>query len=280
MKPAPLTYYRARDLAGAVEQMASSEGFAKYIAGGQTLGPMINLRLTQPDSLIDISGIVELREVVEEIGGIRIGGGIRHSEIEDLKVPDVSGGLLPRAAKTLAYRAVRNRGTIGGSLAHADPVAEWPTLLMALQATVHIFGRSGKRSLPIDQFLLGYLTTALDEDEIVTAVSIPRIEAGARVGFKKFCRKSGEFAHSIVGVVISKNSGQSCVSLGSAAGTPIRLPTVASTVASVDKWRNGLDAEIHRAVAIDIADRGVTLDEYETHLHTTIVARAVKEALQ
>ena len=280
MKPAPLTYHRVTELGAAIDLMGGSEGYAKYLAGGQTLGPMINLRLTQPDVVIDISGIPELRAVREDAGEITIGAGIRHAEIEDGKVPDASGGLLPRAAKTLAYRAVRNRGTIGGSVAHADSVAEWPTLLMALDARIDIVGKAGPRTLPIDRFFLGYLTTALSDEEIVTAIRVPRVASGARIGFKKFSRKAGEFAHSIVGAVIGKAAEHSCVVLGSAAGTPIRLPTVASVAASAGRWRDGIESEIRRGVEHDLADRDVKLDDYEAHLHATIVVRAVKEALQ
>jgi aerobic carbon-monoxide dehydrogenase medium subunit len=279
MKPAPFKYSRAESASRAIELMQTSDGYAKYIAGGQTLGPMINLRLTQPDALIDVSGIPEMRQVTESASEVRIGAAIRHAEIEDGKTPDPSQGLMVRAARTLAYRAIRNRGTIGGSLAHADPVAEWPSVLTALDARIHVCGTSGERTVPIGAFLVGHLTTALDEQDIVTAVSIPRLPNGSRTGFQKFCRKSGEFAHSLATVV--RADKQTCrVALGCAIGKPILLPTVAALAASASGWRDGMDKEVRRSVALDLKAIGAELDDYEEHLHATIVSRAVEEILR
>lgn len=278
MKPAPLTYVRAASAACAIELMQSSEGYSKYLAGGQTLGPMINLRLTQPDALIDVSAIPEMRMVSETVGEVRLGAAIRHAEIEDGKTTDPSQGLMVRAARTLAYRAVRNRGTIGGSLAHADPVAEWPTIFSALDARVHVIGASGERIVPICEFFVGYLAPALEEHDIITAVSVPRLPNGSRTGFRKFCRKSGEFAHSLAAVVLA-GTQISRVVLGGAIGKPILLPAVAMIAGSAGGWRDGMDKELRRAVAHDLKAVGAELDDYEAHLHATIVSRAVEEAL-
>jgi carbon-monoxide dehydrogenase medium subunit len=278
MKPAPFTYRRAESLASAINMMAAG-GDAKYIAGGQTLGPMLNLRISQPDLLIDISGLPELRAVHEETSSVRIGAGTRHAEIEDGKIADPSNGLMRRVARTLAYRAVRNRGTIGGSLAHADPVAEWPTVLLALGATLHLEGTAGWRDMPIGQFLIGNLTTAIESSEILTAVSIPRAAVGTRIGYQKFCHKAGEFAQSLAAVALASGPSASRIVLGSAAGTPILLPNAAGVAASARTYSDGLGQEIRRAVATDVSALGLALDDDDLHLHGTIVARAVKEAL-
>ena len=281
MKPAPLIYKRADDIASAQDMVAKAQGFAKLIAGGQTLGPMINLRLTQPDVLIDVSRIPALRRIEERGGVLHIGAGVRHAEIEDGRVPDVTGGLMRRAARTLAYRAVRNRGTIGGSLAHADPVAEWPTVLSALGASVLIAGRTDKRETSLDRFFVGYLTTILEPDDVLEAVLVPKLPAGSRVGYHKFCRKHGEFAQSLAAVVAGSpgsGPGGSRVVLGSAGSTPLVLASVAAIVAE-RRWRDGIESEIRRAVVADLAALGKTLDAYDAHLHSTIVVRAVKEAI-
>ena len=279
MKPAPFKYIRADSASRAIELMQRSDGYAKYIAGGQTLGPMINLRLTQPDSLIDISGIAEMRQASENATEVRLGAAIRHAEIEDGKTSDPSQGLMVRAARTLAYRAIRNRGTIGGSLAHADPVAEWPTIFTALDARVHVSGVSGEKVVPISGFFVGYLTPALDEQEVITAVTVPRLPSGSRIGFQKFCRKSGEFAHSLAAAVLAgKQAGR--VVLGCAIGKPMLLPTVAAVMTSANGWREGIEKDLHSAVAQDLKSTGAELDEYDAHLHATIVARAVEEALR
>lgn len=278
MKAAPFEYRRAAAIDEAIGLVAECDGYAKYIAGGQTLGPMINLRLTQPDRVVDVTRIPELRRVAEGGDSIVLGAGIRHAEIEDGKVPDPSAGLMRRAAKGLAYRAVRNRGTIGGSLAHADPVAEWPTIMTALGAQIRIHGRNGSRDVDIGDFLVSHLTTILADDEILEAITIPKLRPGSRTGFHKFCRKSGEFAHSLSAVVLGAGL-EARVVLGSAAKKPLLMPKVAAAAASARAWREGLANELRAAFDADIAAAGVQLDDYEYHLHATVVARAVREAL-
>lgn len=279
MKPAPFTYSRANSAEHAIELIQASGGFAKYISGGQTLGPMINLRLTQPDALIDVSGIEEMRQVQESATEVRLGAAIRHAEIEDGRTADPSQGLMARAARTLAYRAIRNRGTIGGSLAHADPVAEWPTIFTVLGATIHVMGASGNRAVPIGDFLVGYLTSTLDEYDLITAISVPRLPRASRTGFQKFCRKSGEFAHSLAAVVLAGKQIARVV-LGCAIGKPILLPTVASIAAEASQWRDGMANDVARATLHDLKAAGAEVDEYDEHLHATIVSRAVEEALR
>lgn len=278
MKPAPFAYHRARSIDHALELIDGDVGYAKYISGGQSLGPAINLRFTQVDTLIDLSCIDELRQVHETPGSVRIGAAIRHAEFEDGKVADGSQGLMRRVAGTLAYRAIRNRGTLGGSLAHADPVAEWPSIMTALDATVHVRGRQASRSVAIDAFLKGYLTTALADDEILTAVELPRLPQGTRFGFQKFCRKAGEFAHSMA-VAVLPPGGPARVVLGCAAGTPVSLDTTAALVGTARGWTQGFDGEVRRAIAQDFTRLDLTLDDYETNLHAVIAARAVREAL-
>src|SRR3546814_5012732 len=130
-----------------------------------------------------------------------------------------------RTARGLAYRAVRNRGTLGGSLAHADPVAEWPNVLTALNAVILLRSIDGMRSVPIREFLIGYLTTGLEPGEILVGVEIPRPARSQRAGISKLCRKAGEFAHSLAVTVIQDSQPARCV-LGCAASTPILLTRV------------------------------------------------------
>jgi len=173
----------------------------KFIAGGQSLGPMLNLRLAQPDMLVDLTGIAELTRVEETADSLTIGACVTHADIEDGRVPDVAGGVLRSVARGIAYRAVRNRGTIGGSLAHADPAADWISCLAALGAGVVVRGSSGRRSVPIEQFMLGVFETSLEPGELVEAVPVPPLSGQARWGFYKVCRKTGDFAHAIGAVL-------------------------------------------------------------------------------
>lgn len=277
MKPAPFSYSRVEAVDDAFRCFAAADGEAKYLAGGQTLGPMLNLRLTQPDSLIDISRVPELRRVEERSTTVVLGAAVRHAEIEDGQAPDAARGLMRRTARGLAYRAVRNRGTLGGSLAHADPVAEWPNVLTALDATVHIRGVDGERSVNIGEFILGYLTTSLEPGEILYAVEIPRLGADQRAGISKLCRKVGEFAHSLAVTVTDGSRPARCV-LGCATGTPILLPQVGDFVGRAADWNAAMQPEIHAALQADLRGAGIELDPLEVKAHAATVSRSIMEA--
>lgn len=167
---------------------------AKPLSGGQSLSPMMNLRLVRPSTLVDVKRLPGLRGVVEAADHIRFGAATTHAEIEDGVVPDGTNGLMPYVAHGIAYRAVRNRGTLGGSLAHADPAADWPSVMAAVGATILT---SAGRRIPADSFILAPFTTALTPGEIILAVEVPRLPAGARWGYCKINRKIGEFAKAI-----------------------------------------------------------------------------------
>lgn len=273
MKPAPFTYVRPRDLQHALQVASEEQNFAKFVAGNQTLGPMMNLRLAQPELLIDISVLPELRRSSEENGRVFLGGGVTHAMIEDSRVPDPSAGLLACVASSLAYRSVRNRGTIGGSLAHADPSAEWPTLFTVLDAEVHLRSDTGARKLPIDAFLTGAMTTAIEDQEIVEAVSVPRLNSGVRWGYQKICRKAGEFANAMAVVILGDPGGSRAV-LGALDRTPLKLNAVGVRLDA----GSGDENELRAAMNEDIAEAGFRLDDYEQELHWAALRRAVGEA--
>jgi aerobic carbon-monoxide dehydrogenase medium subunit len=195
VKPAAFAYERPETLASALALAAADAGQINFIAGGQSLGPMLNLRLVQPDLLIDVTRIPDLRQIEETRDNLIVGACITHADIEDGRVPDVTRGALPSVARNIAYRAVRNRGTIGGSLTHADPAADWVSALCAVGASAIIHGPSGRREIPVENFVLGMFQTTLGVGEILQAVRIPWLSIGARWGYYKVCRKTGEFAH-------------------------------------------------------------------------------------
>ena len=141
-------------------------------------------------------------------------------QIEDGSVPDPTGGLMASVAAAIAYRAVRNRGTIGGSLAHADPAADWPTAFTMLGAIIVIEGAKGRRETPADSFITGIFTTVLAPDELVVALRIPKRSRRARYGYWKFCRKAGEFANAIGAVLHDPDTNESRAVMGALAGPP------------------------------------------------------------
>lgn len=230
LKPAAFDYQRPRGLRAAIALLA--EGGGKLLAGGQSLGPMLNLRLVQPALLIDLAGIAELRECGRRGDSVRLGALVTHSEIEDGSVPDTTGGILPRIAAGIAYRAIRNRGTIGGALAHADPAADWLPALIALGATAIVTGAAGEKHVPLADFVQGAFETVLSESDILTAIDIPAVTPGARWGWAKLCRKPGEFAQAIAAVLRDPARGVSRAVIGATDGVPIILHDASEAAAS------------------------------------------------
>ena len=220
MKAAAFDYARARSTAHAVELLAEHPD-GRLIAGGQSLGPMLNLRLARPGRLIDIRECDELRRYMDTPDEVVYGASITHAEIEDGDVPDPSPGWLRRAARNIAYRAIRNRGTIGGSLAHADPAADWPVVLAALGAEVWIEGPAGARAEPLRSFLRGPFATTLVEGEVLSAVRVPRPSTAARLGYCKLSAKSGEFAQALAVVFEDSERGERRAVIGAIERAPL-----------------------------------------------------------
>ena len=267
MKAAAFDYEKPVDVAAAVKLLAASEGMAKPIAGGQSLGPMLNLRLAQPGLLVDIRRIAELCQATETAEGLTLGACVTHAMIEDGKVPDVTRGLLPSVATNIAYRAVRNRGTVGGSLAHADPAADWVTTMALLSVTVVVDGPRGRRSIGIEDFLVGAFETALSEDELLVSLSIPKLSKAARWGYYKFCRKTGEFAEAIGAVLVDPERKLCRAVIGATNSMPHEI-TDARAIAE----RFSPDAAL---AAVDAA--GLGDDPYERQMHFVALKRAAAQ---
>jgi carbon-monoxide dehydrogenase medium subunit len=271
MKAAPFDYVAARTVAEASAALAS-EG-ATAIAGGQSLLPMLNLRVALPDLLVDLGGLEELKELSVSSAGVRIGALTTHAAIEDGVLADAFGGLLQRVAATISYRAIRNHGTIGGSVALADPAADWPGCLLALGATVRISGVKGPRSEPIGSFVQGQYQTSLTPDEVIVGFDLPRRSAPLRWGFFKVARKSGAFADSIAFAVSHGSGGPISIVLAAAAPRPQLLPKVAAKLGA----RQVSDEALRAAIADDVASLVPRDDGYRMRLHTSTVLRAVRE---
>lgn len=216
---------------------------ASALAGGQSLGPMLNLRLARPALLVPIAHLAVLREVSETASSVTIGACVTHATIADGGVPDIGLDILARVAEGIAYRAVRTRGTIGGSLCHADPAADWVTVMTALGAEAMT---SRGRTVPMRDFIRGAFRTALAPGELLCAVRIPKLSPSARWGYVKACRKPGEFAHAMAAVVVDSNVTRAVI--GAIGGTPIVLEGAALTRSANLPGLDAIDAQMQRVV--------------------------------
>jgi carbon-monoxide dehydrogenase medium subunit len=243
------------------------------IAGGQSLLPMLSLRVAAPDFLIDIGGLEDLKESGKSATAIRLGALTTHADAEDGQIPDTFNGLLPKVASRISYRAVRNYGTIGGSVALADPAADWPVCLMALGAEVLIVTRDGVRSQAIGDLICGQYTTSLLKDEIIVGFDIPPPDPRLRWGHFKVVRKSGAYANSIAIAVQRGGDGPVLVALGAAAARPFLSPTVAAQL----QGGASSDDMLRTAITQDLASQVPDADPYLMRLHTSTVLRAVQE---
>ena len=264
MKPAPFTYARAATITQAIELLGECD--SRLLAGGQSLGPMLNLRLARPARLVDIKRAVELRGLHADSTRMRIGSCWTHAEIEDGAIEDPSQGLLPHVAHGIAYRAVRNRGTVGGSLAHADPAADWLTTMTVLDATLIVQGMSGTRSCPAASFVQGHFATALVHGELLVAIELPRLPGKARWGYHKICRKTGEFARAIGAVVHDTQRGTVRVVCGATRAAPLVLPRTASRL-----------AEAGPAAASELVEEEISALRGPSPLHAVAVRRALAQ---
>src|SRR5882724_932125 len=276
MKAAAFAYERPTDLSAALALVARADGTAKIIAGGQSLGPMLNLRLVEPDLIIDISGLSELKFAERRGDELVIGACVTHGDIEDGRIPDVTRGAMQRVAGAIAYRAVRNRGTIGGSLSHADPAADWVSALSALGARVTLRSAAGARDLLIEEFITGALQSALHPGEILEAVRVPVMTPSARWGYVKACRKSGEFAHAMAAVLIDPEQATARAVIGALDAAPIVLRDAAELFGGriTGEFKQQFDARVADAI---LTKAGVA-NAADRHMHVTVLRRAITEA--
>jgi len=252
MKPHVFDYARPKDVPEAIKLLQQG---GKAAAGTQSLGPMLNLRVVQPQLLVDLRFIPELKDCSETQDHVVLGACTTHSQIEDGQIPDPADGFLREVASNIAYRAVRNRGTVGGSLAHADPAADWPSALTLLGATTIIAGPGGRREVPMEKFFSGLFETVLTSQEILVSIRIPRRSRTARYGYWKFCRKAGEFAQAIGGALTDPAAKEARTVVGATDGAP----------------------RLFRDLNPDVS--GIGKDAYGRQLHAVALKRAVAKVL-
>jgi carbon-monoxide dehydrogenase medium subunit len=275
MKPVAFEYERPHDVGGALALAGDGDVAVKFLAGGQSLGPMLNLRLAQPDLLVDLTGIAELKHVEMKTDALELGACITHADIEDRRVTDVTNGALPAVACGIAYRAVRNRGTIGGSVAHADPAADWITFLAAIGAEVMTHGRQERRTVPVEDFMTGVFETVLEPDEVVTAVRIPKFSPDARWGYYKACLKTGEFAHASGAILHDPTRSVSRAVIGAIEARPILFADTAELFGGAG---GTLAEKFVPQVALNAMEAAGIKDRIEQKMHLVALRRAVEQA--
>jgi CO/xanthine dehydrogenase FAD-binding subunit len=291
MKPAPFRYYRASSLEEAVGLLNGPAANGKLLAGGQSLVPLLNLRLARPEALIDLNFIASLSYIRAEGTEIVIGALTRHREMEFSALLEEKLPILVEAVCQIGHPAIRNRGTLGGSVAHADPAAELPCVLTALDAAFVAVGPDGERTIVAADFFAGYYATALTEREILKEVRIPLETPPAGWSFLEFARRHGDFALAEASVVFyasRENRRAARVVAGGTVERPLRLATVEkftedeipvsinedSLVRALKRVEELAKAEIRASGA------GRSDSEYDYHLSGVLVGRALKQAIE
>jgi len=279
MKPMPVEYYRADSVEDAIHAMQAFPG-ARLLAGGQSLVPMLNLRIMPVSHLVDIKTIASLHQVEETAEYVRYGAAITHAQFEDGIVPDACSGFLRTVAQGIAYRAVRNRGTVGGALALADASTDWVTAMLTANATIVAQGPDGVRRIAMRDFVLSPYQTALDpENEMLIALEVPRVSDACQWGYYKIMQKPGEYASSLAGVLRDPARAVSRIALGGGNRAPVLLETAAAVLARASDWTDALGTALRDAIASDLAQASRTGEPWEEHSWTTCVLRAARQAL-
>ena len=236
---------------------------------------MLNLRLAQPELLVDITRIEELVRVEASTDHITIGACVSHAAVEDRRVADPGHNFLSRVAGGIAYRTVRNRGTLGGSVANADPAADWIACFSALNAEILISSSSGQRRVGIDDFLVGAMETTLVSGELIDGICVPRLGASARCGYAKISRKPGEFADAIAAIVHDPNHGRCRVVVGGTDGLPLLLDNDALGLSHTDALPAVLETDLIRD---HLAAHMPSPDIYRLNIQCAVVQRALADA--
>ena len=282
MKPPAFEYVVADSVDAAVAALAAADGDAKVLAGGQSLVPMLNFRLLRPAILVDINRIPGLAFIEEGEAEIRVGALTRHHQLETSPVIAKHFPVLSDAMTHVAHLAIRNRGTIGGSLSHADPAAELPMLALLLDATLTIASPSGRRTVAARDFFLGALSADLAADELVTEIAFPKLPAGSGWGFEEVARRHGDFALAAVAATVTVSDGtiaQARIAMTGVDETPKRAGEAEAMLTG-----RTLDAALLDDV-IDAVRGGVTPNtdlhassDYRRHLVGVLAGRAVSAA--
>ena len=283
MKLPPFEYACPTTLPEAVQLLASADGDAKALAGGQSLMPMLAFRLAHPTLLVDLRKLAELRGIRISEKGVTLGAMVRWRDIEDDDRLDAAHPLLKAAIAHVAHYQIRNRGTVGGSIAHADPAAEMPGIAMTCDAEITVVGKSGTRVFQAADFFQGALTTALEPDQIIVEVRLPPWPKGRRWGFQEFARRRGDFAMAAAAVFYDEDARgkvtNAHVGVVGVGDRPLRLGGVEDVLnGQVIDDATIAKAEADASAGVDPQDDIHASAAYRRALVGTMVERALKQA--
>ena len=282
MKPAKFDYFAPESVAEALELLRAHGGDAKILAGGQSLMPVMNFRLARPAAIIDINNIGELAFIREDGEGVAIGALTRQRAIERSDLVRRRTPLLAEATQFIGHLPIRSRGTIGGSLANADPAAEDPALALALDATMVLASHRGERRVAARDFFTGLLETAIAEDELLTGIEFPATPAGEGWGFREISRRHGDFALAGVAARITVAEGRIAAAHLAACGVgpgPLPLVAAAAALAGQEPSDAAIDAAAECAAGeIDPMSDVHASAAYRRELVRAMTARALHDA--
>jgi carbon-monoxide dehydrogenase medium subunit len=282
MKPPVFDYVAVPTVEQALAALAAAGGEGKILAGGQSLMPMLNFRLLRPTILIDINPIKELATIEDKGGSILIGALARHHQVETSDLIAQYFPIVAHVMTCVAHLAIRNRGTIAGSLAHADPAAEWPMLAVLLDATIHIASPAGRRTVKAQDFFLGALTVDLGPEDLIVGVELPKLADRTGWGFEEVSRRHGDFALAAAAATMTVEDGvvaQARLALTGVGPKPLRIADAEAALAgqSLSDDRLARAVEAVRAAITPETDLHASAD-YRRHLAGVLARRALQAA--
>lgn len=283
MKPAPFRYHAPKTIDEAVETLAEvAPEDGRVLAGGQSLVPIMAFRLARPAHLVDINGVEALKRLAVEDGKLCIGACVRHAAFHDPVAEGPLGHLLATVVRHIAHHPIRTRGTFCGSVAHADPASEWCLVVAALDGEMVAQSTAGTRVIPARDYFRGIMTTALNEDELLTEVRLPLLPADSCWGFYEFSRRAGDFALAMALATFRLRHGlivEPRVAVGSVEACPRRIPQAEEALAGRAPERAAFEAAAAAAEgAVDPLDDIITGADYRRDLTRTITRRALERA--
>ncbi|QJP16012.1 xanthine dehydrogenase family protein subunit M [Starkeya sp. ORNL1] len=281
MKPPPFRYYDPATLDEAVGLLGTLEN-AKLLAGGQSLMPMLNMRFVLPDHLIDLNGIAALSHISKEAGRVRVGAMTRQRDLEFSPLITAEVPLIQAGLEHVGHRQTRNRGTIGGSLCHLDPAAELVTVAMTLDAELTVRGPQGERRLAITEFPLGFMTPAIELDEILVGIDFPTQPAGHGYGFAELARRHGDFAIASAAAILHLDAGgritHAALTLGGVATTPTRMSDIEQGLVGEIPSERLFTERCRLCAEVETMDDALVTGAYRRRVAPVMARRALMQA--